>query len=433
MIVLADLSAMYPSIRKALGITTYKDELGIYPEICNVLNDTRYKYKYLANDLMDKGKEKEGKKYRALEQSLKVFSNTGNYGWLVNQWGKFNDYKAGAEITRWGRRIIKKVNEGIRYYGGTVLRTDTDGTILIVPEKYRGSEDKEKRFVQKVETYLNDWFTKEAETDEELVLEHDDRAQAIILFDDKSYVLHKYDGSKKIKGNTLTGRSNEPFLLDFINDSIDHVLQGNPEKIREEYDYWRFRIENQLMTVDQVKKRQSLNMSLEEYQNKKASDSYSPIAQYEAALQSDHPYIKGDVIETWNEEPEPVIKEYKTVPDKKVIPNASSYEVIRLAKNFNGNIYRDHYLSRLEKGAKKFLVVLGWDKFWEMFPEFSQLKDDKSKMIPIWTLDEFLDRFENYNWRQKDYNKMSEEDQQTFKQYISEGTIDSKFKEKLNL
>lgn len=433
MIVLADLSAMYPSIRSALGITTYKDELGVYPDICNVLNDKRYEFKYLANDLMDEGNEQKGKKYRALENSLKVFSNTGNYGWLVNQWGKFNDYKAGAKITRWGRRIIKKVNEGIRHYDGTVLRTDTDGSILIVPEQYRGSEDKEKEFVKKVEVYLNDWFKKETETDEELVLEHDDRAKAIILFDDKSYVLHKYDGSEKIKGNTLTGRSNEQFLLEFIGDSIDHILKGNPEKIKKEYDYWKFRIEEQMMTVDQVKKRQSLNMSLESYKNKKASDSYNPIAQYEAALQSDHPYIKGDVIETWNEEPEPIIKEYKTVPDKKVIPNAPSYKVIRLAKNYNGNIYRDHYLDRLEKGAKKFLVVLGWDKFQEMFSNIRLNKPSKTKMLPILSLEEFHKKFPNFGYRKKDYKKLSEEDQQLFKQYIKDGTIDSKFKEKLNL
>lgn len=427
MIIYADISSLYPTLGEIFEVNPPKDFLGVYPKLCGLLKEFRYKTKYEAIKQKEQGNEQLAKQLKAQDGQYKIFLNTGRYGWLGSQWEKFNYYEGARTITKWGRRVIKKVNEGAREFGGIVLKCDTDGSLIIVPEKYRGSKESETEYIKKIEKYVNGWLWEQTDTDKRIVLEHDGRYKGVVLFDDKSYVLQKYDGTTKIKGNTLTGRSNEKFLLQFVSNSIDHVLNQEPEKIREEYDYWKFRIQEKLMTIDQVKKKQSLNMSLEEYQNKAASEDYSPIAQYEAALQADRPYMSGDVIETWNEEPEPIVKEFKTVPNKTVIPSSASYEVIRLAKNFNGNIYRDHYLDRLEKGAKKFLVVLGLDKFEEMFPDISILKDDKAKFITVWGFDKFNERYPKFGWRKKDYKKLSDKDKEEFKLNVKKDNLKINF------
>lgn len=261
----------------------------------------------------------------------------------------------------------------------------------------------------------------------------DGRYESGLFFDDKSYVLRKYPedvkgGSNKIvKGNTLNSRSSEQFILQYIDKCIEHILDECPEKIVEEYNYWSDRIEYKLMGVDDVKKRQNINMSLEEYRNKIAAGQ-SKIAQYEAALQADRNYIKGDVIETWVEEPEPVIKEYKTRPNKEVIPKLSAYELIRHVKGWNGNICRYKYKDRLDKTTKKFMVVLGLSKFEKMFPDMSVTKANKKKFIPIFGLEKFHTEFPEFKWTQTYYDELSPEDQTLFQKWVHEGKLSSDFK-----
>lgn len=247
-------------------------------------------------------------------------------------------------------------------------------------------------------------------------LDLDGRFVKGIFFDDKSYVLVKYpedivknESDKTIKGNTLTGRSNEGFVLDFISKSIEHILNEEWQQIRVEYDMWKERIELYLMDVDEVKKRQSLNMSMSEYKHKIAAGQ-NRIAQYEAAINGDRDYIKGDVIETWIEEPEIEIKTYKNGKTKEVIPNLAAYETIRNVNKWNGNIFRKHYISRLENTVRRFIVIIGLDEFKETFPEISVRKDDIAKFIPIWGIEKFSERFPDFGYREKDINKMSEQD-----------------------
>lgn len=258
-------------------------------------------------------------------------------------------------------------------------------------------------------------------------LDHDGRYEKAITFDDKSYVLLDYDGKKTIKGNTLSGRSNEPFTLTFVEDCIDHILNENIEKIKDEYDYWKSRIQLKLMPFELVRKRQELGISIEEYKHKmEAGD--PPIAQYEAALKDGRKFGKGDVIETWFEEPEPEIREYKTVPDKVVIPKKAGYEVVRVKKQFNTNIYREKYLDRLEKTLKKFLVVIGLEQFKQTFPDLTIYKDDKAKFIPVWGLLTFKEKFPTFIFREKDLKKMSNEDKQIFIEKTESGEYDEKYK-----
>lgn len=240
-----------------------------------------------------------------------------------------------------------------------------------------------------------------------IVLDHDGRIKKAIIFDNKSYVLLGYDDEMKIKGNTLRGRSNEKFVNDFIRTCVGHVFNENFHLIHEEYVTLKTRITNKQMRVEEVSKRESINMSLEEYRNKRSAGN-NPISTYEAALSADRHYGKGDAIVTWVEEPEPIIKTYKTKPDKEIIPKTSSYELVRLAENYNGNIYVDHYLNRLDLTCKKFLIVLGVETFRDFFPEISILKSDRRKLIPAMDVVDFIQAFPDHGWTSKCMEKVTE-------------------------
>ena len=400
-----DISSLYPSLAELLEVQPYKDELKLFSKLIPLLKELRYKAKYSGE--------------KAKDSVLKRMLNTASYGWLGWAFGAFNDYSEAEKITEWGQRVIKQVNKSSQNLGAQILKTDTDGTLVIVPDKWKGSEDTETKFIKEVESDVNSWMTDELGYKTNIVLEHDGRYKQVVLFDDKSYVLVAHDDSRTVKGNTLTGRNLEAFTRDFFQNCLNHILAEQTEKITDEYNYYKDLVESQLLTVDQIKKRQTLNMSLEEYSHK-IEAGQNRIAQYEAALSNDRPMLKGDVIETWVEQPEKVLKEYKTRPDKWVTPNLPAFETIRLAKNYNGNLHVDHYLSRLNKTAQKLLVVLGWDQFKEILPDVPLRKTERRKMIPVLGLERFVERFPDYNYIHKDITKLRDEDIPKFKKLTDE-------------
>lgn len=247
------------------------------------------------------------------------------------------------------------------------------------------------------------------------------RYEKLIIVDGKSYVMLDYDGNIVIKGNTLRSRSTEPIFNTMLYNCCWHVLNEEPEKIRDEYDRVKDKIESKTVSVEEILKRENINMSLEEYRIKVASGN-PPIAVYEAALSSDRVYSKGDVINTWIEEPEPVLKEYKTKPNEWVVPKGiSSYLQIRNESEFNGNIYVHHYLDKLDNAIRSLIVVLGLEKFREMFPEISIRKPEQIKLIPVMGLERFNEEFPEFKWNDKALEKIPNNEGTDF--YIEDGKL----------
>lgn len=257
-----------------------------------------------------------------------------------------------------------------------------------------------------------------------------------LFFDKKSYVLVNEDLSLIIKGNTLSGRSNEQFILDYVGQALNCLLDNQPERIRHYYDEYAFDIETQTLDVEDVKKRSTMSMSLEAYRNKIAAGQsrlgayevacYMSSSEVDARIRKD--YIKGDVIETWVEQPELVEKTYKTKPSKWITPKKSAYEVMRPVRFFNGNIYKDHYRKRLDDTTKKFMIVLGYEKFIELFPEIKISKSDKAKFITTLGLEKFNELFLDFGWTKPYYNLLEQQDKILFQKMVWEEKLNSDFK-----
>lgn len=166
--VYADVSSLYPTLAELLEIQPPKDELMIFQEIIRSLKEVRYNVKYPSKDKFkeyeqtkDPNTLKLAKRLSGQDGALKLTLNTCAYGFIGWQWGKFNYYEGASLITEWGQKVIKKFNEQTEVLGGQVIRTDTDGSLIIVPEQYRGSEESELEFIKLVEEEVNQWLDKE--------------------------------------------------------------------------------------------------------------------------------------------------------------------------------------------------------------------------------------------------------------------------------
>ena len=105
-------------------------------------------------------KQIEYKRLNGEQNALKLILNSC-YGFLGYQWGNFNYYKGASDTTEWGRKIAKQMNIEAEKLGGKVVRTDTDGSLVIVPQEFRGDTSSEMKFIKMVEDKVNEWLEKE--------------------------------------------------------------------------------------------------------------------------------------------------------------------------------------------------------------------------------------------------------------------------------
>lgn len=192
----------------------------------------------------------------------------------------------------------------------------------------------------------------------------DYRADKALIFDKKSYILQKDDGSLIIKGNTLRGRNLEPMFAEFILTCINLILSDGKNKLNEQYNELHDAISNRIVTVKDISRRGSLNMSIDDYQAKRATGKTNKSGLYEAAMRSDKNIKQGDVIYYYVTEPPIETKEIrgKMVTRPAKLPAADK---IRLADEFDGLIDVEYYLDKLEKTAKRFMIL---DDFEQIFP-----------------------------------------------------------------
>lgn len=337
-----DVKSLYPSLAYILEIQPKKDELKIFQHILRLLTDL----KYSVNKKDDK----------ALYNLVKIFLNTMSYGFIASPWNSFSDYSEASRITLTGQKVMKDMIKMIHGDGGRVIKVDTDGAAIILPDKYKGKEDEYCKLLTK-------------RAPEGIVIENDGMYDGIIPFDGKSYALLEKDGSITIKGNSLIGRSVERFGTHLIEKCIETLFKDSlevaTEKCKSFYAQIKKRIESRDIEPEEVSKRSSINMSLQEYQHKNSAGKTPTLTQYELAINADREYSKGDVIVYY-------IKEYPyecvTLRGKPVIrkKKCKNYEAAELIENYNYDIEPSFYLDRLDNIARRFMV-LGEEMFYGLF------------------------------------------------------------------
>jgi len=275
-----DVTSLYPSIMLTYGYFPRKDELGVFPSLLRDLKAFRIQ----AKELMKKtGNEEERSYLNALQATFKILINSF-YGYLGTGGMHFNDFEEANQVTAKGRELIQGIVDCLEKRGCRIIEIDTDGLYFTPPPGVQGPE--EERLLEEVSRILP----------EGIRLELDGRFRAMFSYKVKNYALLGEDGKLIIKGSGLRSRGLELFQRMWMEEMMRLLLQGKLEEVKRLTEVYLGKFERHEFTVQEFMKTETLQDSLEAYQQKVKARKRNPAAPYELALKADRRYQPGDQI-----------------------------------------------------------------------------------------------------------------------------------------
>jgi DNA polymerase I len=238
-IVKADVESLYPSVMLRYGIKPSADHLNVFLPTLERLRRLRLEAKARAKQAQGA----ESAYWDGLQNSFKILVNS-YYGYLGAPF-HFNDYDAAEQVTLTGQDLVKRIADEIEKQGGIVVEIDTDGVYFQPPPEVQTEAD-EIAFVERVGTVLP----------EGIRLAYDGRYRAMLSLKTKNYVLQGYDGKLTFKGASLRSRADEKFGREFLNNAIQWLLNGEPERVSAEYRRLARAILNGEMDIEQLCRRE---------------------------------------------------------------------------------------------------------------------------------------------------------------------------------
>jgi DNA polymerase, archaea type len=276
-----DVTSLYPSIMLVYNYLPRKDELGIFSGLLHDLRLFRVKAKEKGRDAHDE----ESKLYfNALQSTFKILINSF-YGYLGFQMGHFNDFEAANQVTAKGRELIQSAVAWLTEKGARIIEVDTDGIYFIAPETVNSPAEEESLIAS-----LREILPKGID------LELDGRYPAMFSYKMKNYALLDENGQLLIKGSGLRSRGLELFQRDWLEEMLALLLKGEKERVSDLYQRYLDDLEHHRRDVTWLTKIETLQDSLESYQNKVRAKKRNAAAPYELALKSQRRYQPGDQI-----------------------------------------------------------------------------------------------------------------------------------------
>lgn len=218
-VVKCDVESLYPSLMLTFDIHPKDDHLGVFIPMLRELTAKRIE----AKGKMKASKDKEREYWDGLQNSFKILINSF-YGFMGGPF-HFNDTDAAEKVTTGGQDIVKKIAKELERTGSSVIEIDTDGVYFTPPDTISDSEDAEEFYIGRINEILPTGIR----------LAHDGRYKAMISLKRKNYILVAHDGKKTFKGASLRSRADEKFGRLFIAQVVDHILEGEREKIKPYY------------------------------------------------------------------------------------------------------------------------------------------------------------------------------------------------------
>ncbi len=322
-----DAQSLYPSLMLTFDIKPRGDELNLFLLLLRDLRQFRLRAKADAKTATD---ETQRRHLDAMQQTFKILINSF-YGYLGFSQAHFGDFNAAEEVTAKGRETLKTMLDWLQKRGANVIEIDTDGLYFVPPTETDP---------QTLERELQAALPKGVD------VEIDGQFAAMFSYKMKNYALLDADGKLHVTGSALRSRGLERFQRQFLEEMLTLTLKGEAKKVPQLYEDYCQKIERGQFPVDMLAKTETLQDTLDVYQQKIAKSARNRSAAYELALKSGRNYQPGDQI-TY----------YVTGDGKRV----SVYDNCKLATDFNParrdeNI--DYYLDKLKSLYKKFAEML---------------------------------------------------------------------------
>jgi DNA polymerase elongation subunit (family B) len=309
-IVKFDYASLYPSIQLVYDVFPDCDVMGVQKSMLKYFRDIRIKYKLLAGKLA-KTDPVQAEMYDRKQLPIKIFINA-YFGSLsaphVFPWGDMN---MGETITCVGRQCLRMMIMHFMKKGYKPLVMDTDGVNFETPidideHVYVGKglnemvdKDKEYKGIEADTAEFNDIFMRN-----EMGLDIDYIAPACINVSRKNYIIKMVKkGKEKIKltGNTIKSKKLQTYIVEFLDEGLKYLLNGDGHSFVELYYDYVSKIYNKEIPLSKIANKARVKQGINEYKKyvmktTKAGSLMSRQAHMELIMLNDYPAGLGDTI-----------------------------------------------------------------------------------------------------------------------------------------
>jgi DNA polymerase I len=309
-IVKFDYSSLYPSIQLVYDVFPACDVMGVQKSMLKYFRNIRIKYKHLAGELKDSDPVA-AEMYDRKQLPIKIFINA-YFGSLsaphVFPWGEMD---SGETITCIGRQCLRMMIMFYMKKGYKPLVMDTDGVNFETPESAKDTvyigkglnelviEGKEYRGIEADTAEFNDIFMRN-----EMGLDIDYTAPSCINVSRKNYIIKLVKkGKEKIKltGNTIKSKKLQQYVVEFLDEGLKYLLNGDGLSFVELYYDYVEKIYNKEIPLSKIANKARVKQSIDEYKKyvrktTKSGSLMSRQAHMELIMASDYPAGLGDTI-----------------------------------------------------------------------------------------------------------------------------------------
>jgi DNA polymerase elongation subunit (family B) len=309
-IVKFDYASLYPSIQLVYDVFPECDVMGVQKSMLKYFRDIRIKYKLLAGTLA-KTDPVQAEMYDRKQLPIKIFINA-YFGSLsaphVFPWGDMN---MGETITCVGRQCLRMMIMFYMKKGYKPLVMDTDGVNFETPLNIddtiyvgKGLNEmvtlgKEYKGIEADTAEFNDIFMRN-----EMGLDIDYVAPSCINVSRKNYIIKMMKkGKEKIKltGNTIKSKKLQTYIVEFLDEGLKYLLNGDGHSFVELYYNYVNKIYNKEIPLAKIANKARVKQSVNDYKKyiqktTKAGSLMSRQAHMELIIQNDHPAGLGDTI-----------------------------------------------------------------------------------------------------------------------------------------
>jgi len=309
-IVKFDYSSLYPSIQLVYDVFPDCDVMGVQKSMLKYFRNIRIKYKNLAGELKNSDPVA-SEMYDRKQLPIKIFINA-YFGSLsaphVFPWGEMD---SGETITCIGRQCLRMMIMFYMKKGYKPLVMDTDGVNFETPESAKDTvyigkgfnelviKDKEYYGIEADTAEFNDLFMRN-----EMGLDIDYTAPSCINVSRKNYIIKLIKkGKEKIKltGNTIKSKKLQTYIVEFLDEVLKYLLNGDGHSFVELYYDYVGKIYNNEIPLSKIANKARVKQSINDYKKHvqkttKSGSLMSRQAHMELIIQNEHPAGLGDTI-----------------------------------------------------------------------------------------------------------------------------------------
>jgi DNA polymerase elongation subunit (family B) len=267
-VVHADVESLYPSIMLSRSIQPETDDLQVFGRLLRELVQLRLDAKHRMKKSSDRNDKA---RLDALQMAFKILINSF-YGYLGYSRGLFNDYRKADEVTKSGQELLREIVRHIELHNGLVIEVDTDGVYFLPPDNVVG-EEQEDSLVARISQSLPEGIN----------LVTAGRFRKMMSYKKKNYAILDEKEGLIIKGSSLTSRSMEPFLRQFLRQAIAHFLDSNVDALHLLYGTVRNDIVDHRWDALRFCRTETIHDPFFVYEREIGSGKRNPAAVYEVA------------------------------------------------------------------------------------------------------------------------------------------------------